>query len=264
MPKMYHAQAWKSTVSNFADINIAKDFTHHLRNCIPLYNERFEEVYNFHEPGLAAVKKNGEAWHIGLSGNPAYNRRFHKTFGFYFNRAAVVLNSRWFHILPDGTDLYLSKYSWCGNFQDNRCVIRDDSAHYWHINMKGQPVYDNYWKYAGDYCKGIAVVQCENGLYSHIDELGKFVHNQWYLDLDVYHKGIARARDFEGWTHIDYSGNPINSRRFAMVEDFYNGQGRVERYDGGIEIIDRMGNTVIELLPDRKHMLINRDSFNYS
>lgn len=36
-----------------------------------------------------------------------------------------------------------------------------------------------------------------------------------------------------------------------MVEPFYNGQARVERFDGGLEIIDETGMTVQELRPAR-------------
>ena len=47
--------------------------------------------------------------------------------------------------------------------------------------------------------------------------------------------------------HIDASGCPMYRRRFAAVEPFYNGQARVERVDGGLEVIDETGSTVVEL-----------------
>lgn len=37
------------------------------------------------------------------------------------------------------------------------------------------------------------------------------------------------------------------ARRFAMVEPFYNGQARVERFDGSLEVIDEAGCTVTVL-----------------
>jgi trans-aconitate methyltransferase len=73
------------------------------------------------------------------------------------------------------------------------------------------------------------------------------VHDQWFLDLDVFHKGFARTRDEDGWTHVDLRGRPAYSRRFAAVEPFYNGQARVERLDGGLEVIDESGHALQEL-----------------
>jgi len=37
------------------------------------------------------------------------------------------------------------------------------------------------------------------------------------------------------------------SLRFAAVEPFYNGQARVERMDGRLEVIDETGKFLIEL-----------------
>ena len=65
--------------------------------------------------------------------------------------------------------------------------------------------------------------------------------------LDVFHKSCARARDEDGWMHIDLAGRPMYRRRFAAVEPFYNGQARVERFDGGLEVIDETGVRVVEL-----------------
>ena len=41
-------------------------------------------------------------------------------------------------------------------------------------------------------------------------------------------------------------------QRFAGVEPFYNGRARVERDDGGVEVIDESGSTVVELRPARR------------
>ncbi|HRI10833.1 MAG TPA: hypothetical protein PKW35_23600, partial [Nannocystaceae bacterium] len=91
----------------------------------------------------------------------------------------------------------------------------------------------------------------DHGRSSHIDRDGHLLHGRWFDDLDVYHKGFARARDSHGWMHVDIRGEPIYSRRFAAVEPFYNGQARVERHDGGLEIIDERGETALLLLPKR-------------
>ena len=52
--------------------------------------------------------------------------------------------------------------------------------------------------------------------------------------------------------HIDVLGHPLYRKRFAAVEPFYNGQARVERFDGGLEVIDETGATVVELRPALK------------
>ncbi|HVK71197.1 MAG TPA: methyltransferase, partial [Polyangium sp.] len=67
------------------------------------------------------------------------------------------------------------------------------------------------------------------------------------VDLDVFHKGFARARDEAGWMHVDRRGRAVYTRRFAAVEPFYNGQARVERLDGGLDVIDEQGDTIVEL-----------------
>ena len=231
---------------------IAPDGSHHVVDGIPAYEERFHEVLKFRALGLAPVLRGAEAWHIGPEGSPAYERRFRRTFGFYENFAAVIGQDGWHHIHPSGDDAYPQRYAWCGNFQEERCSVRDNSGLYFHIVYDGIPVYQERWRYAGDYRDGIAVVQAGDGLSTHIDADGRQVHDQWFIDLDVFHKAFARARDEVGWTHVNRVGIPIYSRRFAAVEPFYNGQARVERFDGGLEVIDETGDAVVELRSSRR------------
>ena len=231
---------------------MAPSGTHHVRGGVPLYAERFDEVLKFHEPGLAAVRRGGRAWHIRSDGEPAYNRRFDRVFGFYEGLAAAAAPDGWRHVRPDGTDLYDARYAWCGNFQDDRCAVRDPGGAYFHLTPEGIPAYDARWRYAGDFREGIAVVQADEGRSTHVDRLGAPTHGAWFLDLDVFHKGCARARDEDGWMHVDGSGRPLYRRRFAAVEPFYNGQARIERLDGGLEVIDETGASVVELRPALK------------
>ena len=91
------------------------------------------------------------------------------------------------------------------------------------------------------------MVQATNGLHTHVDAEGKLVHGKWFQDLGVYHKAYATARDDAGWTHIDGAGHPLYDRRFAAAEPFYNGQARMVRHDGSLEVIDERGATVVEL-----------------
>ena len=234
------------------DAGVAPSGTHHVRGDVPLYAERFDEVLSFHAPGLAAVRRDGKAWHIRMDGAAAYARRFHRTFGFYEGLAAVVARDGWRHVRPDGTDLYAAHFAWCGNFQGGRCTVREFGGTYLHLTPEGVPAYGARWRYAGDYRDGIAVVQSDDGRSTHIDPHGSPLHGGRFLDLDVFHKGCARARDEDGWMHVDIAGRPLYRRRFAAVEPFYNGQARIERVDGGLEVIDETGVSIVELRPPLK------------
>lgn len=234
-------------MNSWKEYQIAVSGTHHVRGSDPAYEERFDQVLSFHEPGLAAVRKGEHAWHISPSGRPAYARRFERTFGYYQQRAAVCDETGWFHIDVNGAALYNHRFAWCGNFQQSLCAVRDLTDNYFHIKLDGELAYEQKWKYAGDYRDANAVVQGVAGFSTHIDSFGNETHGVWFIDLDVFHKGFARARDAEGWTHIDKTGKAIYRRRFALIEPFYNGQARVERFDGGIEIIDEMGNCRAEV-----------------
>ena len=231
---------------------MAPSGTHHVRDGDPLYAERFDVVLKFHDPGLAAVRRGAEAWHIRTDGTAAYDRRFDRTFGFYEGLAAVSAPDGWRHVRPDGSDLHATRFAWCGNFQGGRCAVREFDGAYLHLTPEGIAAYGARWRYAGDFRDGIAVVQSDDGRSTHIDPLGKPVHGGWFLDLDVFHKGCARGRDEDGWMHIDLAGRPLYRKRFAAVEPFYNGQARVERFDGGLEVIDDTGARVVELRPARK------------
>ena len=43
-------------------------------------------------------RRGGEAWHIGIDGAAAYDRRFRRAFGFYEGRAAAVAPDGWRHL----------------------------------------------------------------------------------------------------------------------------------------------------------------------
>lgn len=231
---------------------IAPETSHHILNGQPLYAARFDEVLSFHEPGLAAVRVGDQAWHINSAGFPAYAQRFDRTFGYYEGRAAVVQGNDWWHILPNGLDLYPDRYHWAGNFQGGFCTVHNGAGAYFHIDDNGRPAYQERWRYAGDFKDSLAVVQSDAGLSTHIKTDGTELHGRWFLDLDVFHKGYARARDASGWAHLDRKGCPCYARRFAMIEPFYNGQARVESFDGTLEVIDETGQTVTILRKSHK------------
>lgn len=227
---------------------VAPDRTHHVVGGRPMYDARFDEVLNFHEPGLAAVAADGAAWHVDESGRPVYAARFLRTFGFYEDRAAVVSADGWHHVLSDGSPLSVDLYDWCGNFQDGRCAVRSANGTYFHVDHEGRPAYQQRWRYVGDFRDGIAVVHAEHGA-AHVLRDGTLLNARWFADLDVFHKGFARARDAKGWTHVDRSGLPAYARRFAAIEPFYNGQALVQSQAGVHEIIDERGETLVVVRP---------------
>ena len=232
---------------DWAELKVSPDGTHHVAAEAPAYLERFDEVLSFHAPGLAPARRGGLAWHIDPRGRAAYDRRFLRTFGFYELRAAVTSPDGWHHVLPGGEDAYAGRHAWCGNYQQGRCVVRDEEGRYFHVGPGGEAAYRERWRYAGDYREGAAVVQAPDGRSTHVDPGGAPVHNRWFDDLDVFHKGFARARDEGGWMHVDRSGRPIYARRFAAVEPFYNGQARCEEPGGGRLVIDESGRTLLRL-----------------
>ncbi len=237
---------------SWSTLSVSRDGTHHIRDDHPAYSERFDDVLPFQAPGVAAVRRGSEAWHIHPDGRAAYRDRFVRTFGFYEGRAAVIAIDGWHHILAHGLELTDARYAWCGNYQDGRCAVRARDGRYFHITAGGARVYAETWKYVGDFREGIAVVQADDGRSTHVDGRGRAIHEHWLDDLDLFHKGYARARDADGWHHVGRDGRSAYERRFAMVEPFYNGQARVERLDGALEVIDETGQPMLELrCPDR-------------
>ncbi len=237
---------------SWRDLHPSNDGTHHLRDGRPAYDTRFDAVLKFHAPGLAPVARGDAAWHIDATGAPVYARRFRRTFGFYEGLAAVESDDGWHHVTTDGHDAYPARYAWCGNYQEQRCPVRDAAGRYRHIDATGTPQGSQTWRYAGDFRDGVAVVQGDDGRSTHVTHDGSMLHGQWFEDLDVFHKGLARACDERGWTHVDRAGHPVYARRFAMVEPFYNGQARVEGFDGALAVIDTSGATLVELRPARR------------
>ena len=223
------------------------DATHHLICGQPAYEQRFDHVQKFHEPGLAPVRDASGAYHITPEGLQAYETRYIGTFGFYEGRAAVHSKEGWFHIFSDGKPLYEERYAWCGNFQEGLCPVRLPNGDYFHITSDGSPAYEERYRYTGDFKDSYAVVQGEDGGHTHIDASGNLLHGRWFKDLDVFHKRYARARDASGWHHVDLNGEPLYTKRFKNVEPFYNGQARMDGFDGSLSVIDESGERLLEL-----------------
>lgn len=198
----------------------------------------------FRPPGLAPVGDKKGAYHITPEGIPAYKQRYIRTFGYYYDRAAVVTNKGWTHIDQKGCITYNERYAWVGNYQDSYCTVRNSRGYYFHIDLHGKQLYPEHHLYAGDFRDGIAVVRLKNRFCTHINPEGNPIHKKDFKDLDVYHKGFARARDKQGWFHIDLNGNSVYSENYLMIEPYYNGQSLVHCYNGDIGIINEQGKWI--------------------
>lgn len=241
--------------STLNEIKVSSCGTHHLYEDKPLYSPRFHSVLKYHPPGFAPVQNETGAFHINLEGKPAYKERFVKTFGFYCSYAAVETEKGWGHITSQGQLLYPERYEWCGNYQENICVVRDKKGNYFHIDPQGERLYGEDYAYAGDFKDGIAVVCNKEGKSSHINSQGKLIHNKWYERLDVFHKGFARAKDERGWFHITKDGSPVYDHRFADVEPFYNGQGHAQNLNGDLVILNEKGEIIKEISISQKNFV---------
>jgi hypothetical protein len=232
---------------NWLDIKTSADNTHFLFEGVPIFGTHFIEVLKFHSPGLAPVRDETGSYHIDCMGKPLYKDRYSRTFGYYFNRAAVVLDEKWVHLNEKGHRAYMDAYSWTGNFQENLCPVRNGSDQYFHIDLNGKMVYATRFIYAGDFKDGIACVKTENGLFRHIDRIGDFINKKAFLELGVFHKNFATAKDFDGWHHIDRKGNELYKERYAAVEPFYNGFALVTGLDNKKSIINEQGALILSI-----------------
>ena len=231
-------------MKNYSQIKIAPKGTHHIYDDQPLYAHRFKQVLKFHAPGLAPACQHSCWFHINEQGEKAYPQSFDRVFGFYYNKAAVELGGKSFHINPKGQDLYSHRYAWCGNYQENVCVVRDQQGKYFHIGDQGVPLYKARYTYAGDFKEHYAVVKRPDGKATHIDIQGNYTHSRWFDQLDVFHKGFARAQDDQGWYHIDTLARSCYQQRYQAIEPFYNGIAYAETKQGVQLLINEQGRTV--------------------
>jgi len=232
---------------NWQNIEVSEDGTHFLYEGKIIFDKKFIEVLKFHSPGLAPVIDNSGAYHIDINSDALYLVRYTRAFGFYCNRAAVMMNEKWFHINELGKQVYHNTFLWAGNYQENICTARDSNNQYFHIDLNGHRIYPNSYTYAGDFKDGIACVKSDDGLYRHINSKGNFINNKAFLDLGVFHKNYATARDNKGWFHIDKQGNEVYNQRYLAIEPFYNGFALVTQFDNQKIIIDENGNETLNV-----------------
>jgi hypothetical protein len=229
------------------EIKISSDNKSYFYKGKRLFGRSFMDVLKFHSPGIAAVQDESGCYHIDYSGIELYRERYSRTFGYYCNRAAVVVEERSFHLTEKGVKAYPQDFRWCGNYQENLCPVRDQNNSYFHIDLEGNKIYPEKHLYAGDYKDGIACVKTTNGFYRHIDTKGDYINDKEFYDLGIFHKNYATAKDQIGWHHIDKTGSELYSHRYLSVEPFYNGFSVVETYDNVKLIINESGNTILQL-----------------
>lgn len=216
MGNYHHKMNWKN-------IKISRDWTHFLYHEKVLFNRKFISVLKFKGNGLAPVQDENGWFFINPQGETMILGPFKKAWGFYCGLSAVENELGCYHITETGIPTYSRRYSWCGNYQEDKCAVREQKGNYFHIRKDGNRLYETNYRYVGDYKDGLACVMLQNGKFKHIDEKGAFIYENEFLDLGVYHKGYAAARDDEGWVHIDLNGKPLYKKRYEAIEPFYNG-----------------------------------------
>jgi len=234
-------------MTHWKNIKVAADGTHFIVNGVPAFHTNYYEVLKFHAPGLAPVVDQSGAYHIDTQGKSIYSQRYKRTFGYYFLRSAVIDQNGWRHIDENGKQVYSTHYAWVGNFQENRCAVRDQYNSYFHIHSNGERVHDIDYVYAGDFKDGVACVKSKDGYYRHIDNNGVYINDCYFLDLGIFHKGIATAKDNQGWFHINRLGKALYGNRYLAVEPFYNGFALVTCSNHQKMIINEQGDKVINV-----------------
>ncbi len=233
-------------VMDWNEIELSEDGTCFLCEGQVLFGKTFLQALSFHSPGLAPVCDESGWYHITINGEALYQQRYERVFGFYNNRASVILNDLAFHVDVNGDQVYSQRYAWTGNYQEGYCTVRDEAGNYFHIDLNGARIYSENYQYTGDFREGYSCVKSSNG-WMHIDRNGKPLNGKKFNDLGVFHKGIATAKDEIGWFHIDKAGKELYSKRYKMIEPYYNGCALGENYEGQKLIILEFGEpTVIE------------------
>lgn len=226
----------------YNEIKISEDETHFIYNGKKLFNKTFKQILKFHKEGLAPVCDETGWYHINLQGKAVYNERYDRTFGYYFERSAIIKNNKCHHVDTQGNRVYKKSFAWCGNYQEKLCTVRDFEGNYFHLNILGKRAYNENYIYAGDFKDGYAAVRLQNGLYKHIDCNDKDLNGKLFKDLGVFHKNFATARDEYGWFHIDKKGKELYTQRYLIIEPFYNGFALVEDFENRKLVIDEAGN----------------------
>ena len=249
----------------WANSYCSQDRRFHLFQGEPLYKNRFDEVMSFHFPGLAPARIGNHWFHIRENGQRAYDHSFERVWGFYYGLSAVNNEGEAYHINAMGHPAYTRRYSWCGNFQENVCSLRDKDGNYFHITLEGEPAYPEKYVYVGDFKENFAAVYRQNEGAFHIDSKGIPIYGHKFLEVSQFHKGVAGARDGKGWFHIYPDGKEVYSQRYKQIEPFYNNRAKVTTLDGRILTILEDGSEIqiIQKPPSNSLMLLSHDLVGY-
>lgn len=218
---------------------------------------------SFHD-GIAPVQSENIAFFINTKNIHQFNRDFEKAYGFYNDISTVKDKNGWFHINKTGQDIHNDRYSWSGNYNENKCIVKDFNDNYFHINPYGERVYSQNYVYAGDFKYNIAVVVDYDGKHTHIKDDGDLLHGKLFNELDIFHKGYAVAKDDKGYFHIDKKGNELYCQRYQKLEDFYNGFSYATSFDNTKVLLDKSEYKEIKITvaPIDKEKILN-ESFMY-
>lgn len=212
-----------------------------------IFGKVFITALKFHAPGFAPVRVKEGWYHINSNGEELYKERYERAFGFYCNRSAIVGDDGWFHINEKGNRFYKENYAWVGNYQEDKCAVRDFHDSYFHIDIFGQRIYAEEYFYAGDFKDGYACVKTKEG-WRHINSKGINLNDKTFYDLGIFHKGIATAKNNQGWFHINKVGDPIYANQYYLsIEPFYNGISLVTKMNGSKSLIDESGRLISDI-----------------
>ena len=244
-------------------VTLSLDETCHIKDNKPLYKTRYKRVMSFHN-GIAPVETQSESFFIDMNNRQLFNRTFIKAYGFYEKLSAVKDKDGWFHIRIDGDDLYQNRYSWVGNFGENRCVVRDFNNNYFHIDEEGKRVYSQNYNYTGDFKYGIAVIIGKDGKSTHIKSDGVLLHGKFFNELNIFHKGFAITKDNIGYFHINKSGDELYTQRYKKIEDFYNGYALATTFDNAKIVLDEVSLKELQITQSKidKNKILD-ESFGY-
>ena len=244
-------------------VTLSLDETYHIEDNKPLYKTRYKRVMSFHN-GIAPVETESESFFIDMNNRQLFNRTFIKAYGFYEKLSAVKDKDGWFHIKIDGDDLYKNRYSWVGNFGENRCVVRDFNNNYFHIDKEGKRVYSQNYNYTGDFKYGIAVIIGKDGKSTHIKSDGVLLHGKFFNELNIFHKGFAIVKDNIGYFHINKKGEELYTQRYKKIEDFYNGYALATTFDNSKIVLDEVSLKELQITqPKIDKSKILDESFGY-
>ena len=169
---------------------VSTDKTHHTFAGSPIYKKRFQEVREYHFPGLAAAKD----------------------------------ETGWFHIDFFGNAVYPERYPAVGDFYDNTARVKDENG--WHyIAETGRRIDPMNFIWGGDFNNGIACVYHAKDGATHITTSGELLYNNWYYDVRPFINGRAKVRDEKGWHYIDIEGN-IQEKSEEPTDNFPRGEIR--------------------------------------